>query len=128
MVVIKGFGKLPMMLLTNLNMEQRNHFLMERALKIYRALWICEEIIRFVKYEYSMEDIRCLNYQALKNTLGFLLLVTNFISKHIGYSRKIEPMKIKIIAKAIFEKNAKFLLYRIAEGIRELVGKYSRAV
>ncbi|MBN1294578.1 MAG: hypothetical protein JXB48_22255, partial [Candidatus Latescibacteria bacterium] len=52
-----------------------------------------------------------------------LLLVTNFISKHIGYSRRIEPMKIKIIAKAkaIFEKNAKLLLYRIAAGIRELL-------
>jgi hypothetical protein len=127
MVVIKGFGKLPMMLLTNLNMGQRNHLLMERVLKIYRARWICEEFIRFVKCEYSMEDIRCLNYQALKNTLGFLLLVTNFISKHIGYSRKIEPMKIKIItkAKAIFEKNAKLLLYRIAAGIRELLENVS---
>lgn len=123
MVVIKGFGKLPMMLLTNIKIGQSNHLLMERILKIYRARWICEEFIRFVKCEYSMEDIRCLKYQALKNTLGFLLLVTNFISKHIGYSRRIEPMKIKIIAKAkaIFEKNAKLLLYRIAAGTRELL-------
>jgi len=70
-----------------------------------------------------MEDIRRLNYQALKNTLGFLLLVTDFITKHIGYSRKLEPMKIKIItkAKAIFDKNAKLLFYRIAAGIRELL-------
>lgn len=123
MVVIKGFGKTPMMLLTNHDIAQHNHLLMERILKIYRSRWICEEFIRFVKCEYSMEDIRCLNYQALKNTLGFLLLVTNFVSKHIGYSKKIEPMKMKIIAnaKAIFEKHAKLLLYRIAAGIRELL-------
>jgi hypothetical protein len=123
MVVIKGFGKTPMMLLTNADIAQTNHVLMERTLKIYRARWICEEFIRFVKSEYSMEDIRCMNYQALKNTIAFLLLVTNFITKHIGYSLKIEPMKIKIIAKAkaIFENNAKFLLYRIAAGIRELL-------
>lgn len=125
MVVIKGFGKTPMMLLTNNDIAQGNHVLMERILKVYRARWICEEFIRFVKTEYSMEDIRCLKYQALKNTIGFLLLVTNFITKHIGYSRKIEPMKFKIIAKAkaIFEKNAKLLLYRIAAGIRELLEK-----
>lgn len=123
MVVIKGFGKTPMMLLTNIDIGQQNHVLMERILKVYRARWICEEFIRFVKCEYSMEDIRCLKYQALKNTLGFLLLVTNFITKHIGYSRKIEPMKLKIIAKAkaIYEKNAKLLLYRIAGGIRNLL-------
>jgi uncharacterized protein YifE (UPF0438 family) len=125
MVVIKGFGKVPMMLLTNNDIAQGNHVVMERILKVYRARWICEEFIRFVKTEYSMEDIRCLKYQALKNTLGFLLLVTNFITKHIGYSRKIEPMKLKIIAKAkaIFENNAKLLLYRIAAGIRELLEK-----
>ena len=123
MVVIKGFGKIPMMLLTNIDIARKNHVLMQRVLKIYRARWICEEFIRFVKCEYSMEGIRCLNYQALKNTLGFLLLVTNFISKHIGYSRKIKPMKLKIIAKAkaIFHEHAKLLLYRIAAGIRELL-------
>jgi uncharacterized protein YifE (UPF0438 family) len=123
MVVIKGFGKVPMMLLTNISIGQHNHVMMERILKIYRSRWICEEFIRFVKSDYSMEDVRCLNYQALKNTIAFLLLVTNFITKHIGYSRKLEPMKIKIItkAKAIYEKNAKLLLYRIAAGIRELL-------
>ena len=127
MVVIKGFGKTPMMLLTNINIDQHNHILMERILKIYRSRWICEEFIRFVKSDYSLEDIRCLNYQALKNTISFLLLVTNFITEHIGYSRKLQPMKMKIItkAKAIFENNAKLLLYRIAAGIRELLENVS---
>jgi len=127
MVVIKGFGKTPMMLLTNAMIGQCNHVMMERALKIYRSRWICEEFIRFVKSDYSMEDVRCLKYQALKNTIAFLLLVTNFITKHIGYSRKLEPMKIKIItkAKAIFENSAKLLLYRIAAGIRELLENVS---
>lgn len=123
MVVIKGFGETPMMLLTNINIDQHNHIMMERILKTYRARWICEEFIRFVKSEYSLEDVRCLNYQALKNTVAFMLLVSNFITKHIGYSRKLEPMKMRIItkAKAIFENGAKLLLYRIAAGIRELL-------
>jgi len=96
---------------------------MERILKTYRARWICEEFIRFVKSEYSLEDVRCLNYQALKNTVAFMSLISNFITKYIGYSRKLEPMKMRIItkAKAIFGNGTKLLLYRIATGIREIL-------
>jgi hypothetical protein len=123
LVVVKGFGRIPMMLLTNIEFPFSNQELLKRILLIYRARWQCEEFIRFVKGSYNVEDIRCLNYQALKNTISFVVLAANFLTKHLGYNRKLISMKDTILlnAKAIFEEDAKLLLYRFADGIRRLL-------
>lgn len=123
LVVVKGFGRIPMMLLTNIEFSLNNQELLKRILLIYRARWQCEEFIRFVKGSYNVEDIRCLNYQALKNTISFVILAANFLTKHLGYNRKLIFMKdiILLNAKAIYEEDAKLLLYRFADGIRKLL-------
>jgi Transposase DDE domain len=123
LVVVKGFGRIPMMLLTNIELSPNNIELLERILLIYRARWQCEEFIRFAKGCYNVEDIRCLNYQALKNTISFVMLAINFLTKHLGYNRKLISMKDTILlnAKAIYEEDAKLLLYRFADGIRRLL-------
>ena len=123
LVVVKGFGKIPMMLLTNIDVSSKNLILLQRILQIYRARWACEEYIRFVKASYTMEDVRCLCCQALKNTLAFLTFANDFVTRHLGRNEAIKPMRIKILARAqaVFEDHAKLHLYRLCAGIECLL-------
>lgn len=132
MVVIKGFGRIPMMLLTNIDVTNNNPALLEKIAGIYRGRWQCEEWIRFVKGEYNIEDIRSLKYHVLKNILAIVLLVNSFITKHLGYAKKLVHLKDTLIKKAkpVFKKNAKFIFYRVSSGIRDalknIVANYKR--
>ncbi len=80
MVVIKGFGRHPMMLLTNINVTNNNPELLRRIAAIYRGRWQCEEWIRFVKGEFNIEDVRLLGYQGLKNIFALVLLGFYYLS------------------------------------------------
>ncbi len=132
MVVIKGFGRNPMMLLTNIEVTNNDPELLQKIAAIYRGRWQCEEWIRFVKGEYNVEDIRSLKYQVLKNIFALVLLVNSFITKHMGYAKKLAHIKETLIKKAkpVFEQNAKFVFYRVSSGIRialkNVVASYKR--
>ena len=82
LLVIKGFGQIPMMLLTNIEINAKKQKELHRIFSIYRARWKCEEWIRYIKQEYNLEDIRCLNYKAIKNVVS---------SSFNNYSASFEP-------------------------------------
>jgi hypothetical protein len=57
LVVVKGFGEEPLMIMTNLAVRR----------------WRIEDVIRFVKQSYRLEDICCLTYHRLQ---ALMVLVT----------------------------------------------------
>jgi hypothetical protein len=121
LVVIKGFGKIPMMLLTNIPIQLKNEYDLKRIFKIYRSRWQCEEWIRFAKTSYNLEDIRCLNWISIKNVVAFVLFANNMLTKRLGYSAQtaITRARLLIQGKPIYHDKAKMTLYILADGIRE---------
>jgi len=62
MVVIRGFGQEPLMVLTNLGvrMSRKSVWLVAAA---YMTCWRIEETIRFIQQNYELEDVRLLTYR-----------------------------------------------------------------
>jgi hypothetical protein len=118
MVIIKGFGKKPMMLLTNLKVETKIKESIWRVAEIYFARWKCEESFRYIKQSYNLEDIRLLTYKGLRNMVSFLLAVSYFVSTYLGDSLKLKLLfeKILIISNRFFGVPT-FFHYAVADGI-----------
>lgn len=119
LVVVKGFGEKPFMLLTNVDVE----FLgVMRVLEIYLTRWKCEESCRFIKQAYNLEDVRVLNYTALRNIVVLVQAVFYFVSVELG-----KKLKLNILLKKIFEKAKRFFeipefkQYAIADGIYQIL-------
>ena len=119
LVVVKGFGEKPLMLLTNVKVA----FLgVMRVLEIYLTRWKCEESYRFIKQAYNLEDVRVLSYTGLRNIVVLVQAVFYFVSVELG-----KKLKLNILLKKIFEKAKRFFeipefkQYAIADGIYQIL-------
>ena len=65
MVVVKGFGQKPMMLLTPLAQSTSRDALWQ-VMEGYMTRWRVEETIRHVKQSYRLEDMRLFKYGKIK--------------------------------------------------------------
>jgi len=119
LVVVKGFGEKPMMLLTNVAIKSLG---VMRILEIYLTRWKCEESYRFIKQVYNLEDVRVLSYTALRNMMVFVQAVFYFVSVELG-----KNLKLNILLKKLFEKAKRFFeipdfrQYAIADGIYKIL-------
>jgi Transposase DDE domain len=119
LVVVKGFGEKPMMLLTNVAVKSQG---VMRILEIYLTRWKCEESYRFIKQAYNLEDVRVLSYTALRNMMVLVQAVFYFVSAELG-----KKVKLNILLKKIFEKAKRFFeipefkQYAIADGIYKIL-------
>jgi hypothetical protein len=116
LVVVRGFGKDPMLLLTNVDKKPKE------ILEIYLTRWKCEESFRFLKQEYHLEDIRVRSYNSLRNTIALVHAVFYFLSVYLGRSLKINILLKKILEKAKrFFQMPVFKHYAIADGIYRIL-------
>lgn len=118
LVVVKGLGKKPLMLLTTEPMR-RNRKTLKWALDAYLTRWRIEETIRFMKQSYNFEDVRVMTYQRLKN-MATLLLATSFFSMvWLGAKTKLEILSMHVmhISKRIFGV-PDFRYYALSDGIK----------
>jgi hypothetical protein len=119
LVVVKGFGEKPMMLLTNVTAKSQGGM---RILEIYLTRWKCEESYRFIKQAYNLEDVRVLSYTALRNMMVLVQAVFYFVSAELG-----KNLKLNILLKKLFEKAKRFFeipefrQYAIADGIYKIL-------
>jgi hypothetical protein len=119
LVVVKGFGEKPMMLLTNVVVKSEG---VMRILEIYLTRWKCEESYRFIKQAYNLEDVRVLSYTALRNMMVLVQAVFYFVSAELG-----KNLKLNILLKKLFEKAKRFFeipdfrQYAIADGIYKIL-------
>lgn len=117
MLVVKGFGNKPMMLLTTEPLR-RNKRVLYRLLGYYLKRWSIEETIRFVKQTYDLENIRVLKYSRLRNMMGLLLAVFYFLAVKLDMSQKLKVMTGHILkqAKRVFGI-PDFKFYAIGDGL-----------
>ena len=120
LVVIKGFGKTPLMLLTTEPMR-RNRKVLWWAVEAYLTRWRVEDTIRFIKQSYDFEDIRVLTYNRLKNMATLVLAASYFAAVWLGTKTKLNILAMHAMnaAKRIFGI-PDFRYYALADGIRAI--------
>lgn len=131
MVVVKGFGQEPLMLLTNVPMRKRRSVLWW-AVEAYLTRWRVEETIRFIKQSYDLEDVRVMTYNRLRNMAVLVLAAAYFTAVNLGLRAKLTVLLGHALsaAKRIFGI-PNFRYYALADGIKAILtraGKGSKAI
>ena len=126
LVIIEGFGKQPMLLLTNKTVNIHKSKELWRIVEIYLTRWKCDECYRYIKQSYNLEDFRVMSYISIRNITVLVHAIAYFTSIYIGVSLKLSVMvqKIFILSKRFFGVPT-FFNYAMADGIFELL-RYTR--
>jgi hypothetical protein len=78
LLVIKGFGEAPLMVLTTVRLNRKKLWWVVQAYltrwRIEVASELARRTLRFAKQNYRFEDIRVLGYESLKNMMAMALL------------------------------------------------------
>ena len=122
LVVVKGFGKEPMMLLTNCAVNLKVKETLWRIVEIYLTRWKCDESFRYIKQCYNLEDIRVRHYTSIRNIVALILAVAYFAAVYLGDNLKLKMLmeKIYLVSKRFFEVPT-FFNYAIADGLYNLL-------
>jgi hypothetical protein len=121
LVVVKGFGKEPLMILTNLAVRRSRKSVWHVVLS-YITRWRIEDVIRFVKQSYHLEDIRCLTYHRLQALMVLVTAAAFFAAVYLGLR-----MKLRVLAGHVLRASKRvfgipdFRLYALADGIRQFL-------
>lgn len=128
LVVVKGFGDKPWMLLTTEPMS-RNRKVLWWVVQAYLTRWRVEETIRFIKQSYNVEDIRVMTYQRLKNLAALVLAAAFFTAVGIGSKPKLQIQALHALkaAQRIFGI-PDFRHYALADGIKEILSRSGQGI
>jgi hypothetical protein len=123
LVVVHGFGEEPMLLLTNVALQDSRKSVWA-IVTGYLCRWLIEETIRFIKQSYRLEDIRVLKYERLQNMMALVLAAAYFAAVWLGESLKLAVMttRIKQAARHFFTV-PDFHYYALADGIATLLSR-----
>lgn len=128
LVVVKGFGKTPLMLLTTEPMR-RNRKTLWWIVEAYLTRWKIEETIRFIKQSYNFEDVRVMTYGRLQNMAAITLAVGYFAAVWLGQKAKLEILAMHAMeaSKRIFGV-PNFRYYALADGIKVILTKVGNGI
>ncbi len=121
LVVVKGFGEEPLMILTNVPVR-RSRKSVWHVVQSYITRWRIEDVIRFVKQSYRLEDIRCLTYRRLQALMVLVTAAAYFAAVYLGLR-----MKLRVLASHVLRASRRvfgipdFRLYALADGIRQFL-------
>lgn len=117
LVVVRGFGQEPLMLLTNVPLKKSRRSLWW-AVASYMTRWTIEETFRFIKQSYQLEDIRLLTYVRLQNMMAFVLAVAYFTMAYLSLRTKLRALTGNVLqaARRLFGV-PNFRYYALADGI-----------
>ncbi|MCK5711919.1 MAG: hypothetical protein KAI25_04310 [Hyphomicrobiaceae bacterium] len=125
LLVIRGFGAKPMLLLTNEPLRPSFKSLW-RMMQAYLKRWSIEETIRYIKTCYDLENVRVLNYQGLQNLMPLVLAVVFFLACILDQDTRLRVMAnyIEKAAKRLFGV-PDFKYYALADGLHALLTRYT---
>jgi len=125
LVVVKGFGQEPLLLLTNVEVQTSRRSVWW-VVSGYLTRWLVEETIRFIKQSYRLEDLRVLDYQRLRNLAAMVMAAAYFAAVWLGESLKLAVLASRVtkVAKRFFGV-PEFHYYALADGLRVLLSQLS---
>ncbi|OGF63717.1 MAG: hypothetical protein A2Y62_21420 [Candidatus Fischerbacteria bacterium RBG_13_37_8] len=124
-IVVKGYSKTPMMLLTNVEANYAHDTsCLEKIVDIYLTRWKCDENYRFLKTSYNAEDVRALKYIGIKNTFTLLLAVFYFLCVFLGFKTRLNLLVKEICEKAQrFFEIPEYKWYALSDGVYKILSK-----
>lgn len=122
LVVVYGFGAEPMLLLSNLRMQEKKH-LCHIIAKVYLMRWRIEEYFRFKKQQFELEDLRVMSLQSIRNMNLMAMLATGYI----GILSVVEKdtlflRELKECSRRIYDI-PKFIFYALGYAIERILSK-----
>ena len=120
LVVVYGFGKDPMLLITNLALSEKKKLCMI-VTKIYLMRWRIEEYFKFKKQQFELEDFRVMSLQSIRNLNLFATLAAGYIA--VMNSEKedsIFMLELKECSKRIYDM-PKFIFYALGYAIERVL-------
>jgi len=122
LVVAKGFGKEPMMLLTSCPVKTKIKETIWQIIEIYLTRWKCDESFRYIKQCYNLEDIRVRHYTSIRNMVALILAVSYFAAVYLGDNLKLKVLveRVYLVSKRFFGVPT-FSNYAIADGLYNLL-------
>ena len=119
LVVVYGFGKTPMMLITNLKSDDKR--ISVAICKVYLMRWRIEEYFKFKKQSFDFENLRVQSLKSIRNLDLILTIAIGYIAELSGKSENIK-MRSEIISvsKRLFG-TPDFVYYAVADGIFEVL-------
>ena len=136
LVVVRGFGRKPMMLLTNLAVNEklqkegkdgtdRSYKALWQVVEGYLSRWRVEETIRFVKQCYGFENIRVMSYASWRTMSALVLVTAYFAAAWLGRGVRKDVLVAHIERMhQRFNDVPEFFLYALADGIRRAFSHY----
>lgn len=126
LVVVKGFGRQPMMLLTSLPVVA-SFKSQWRIVEGWLSRWRIEETIRFIKQEYGLENIRVHSYNAIRNMASLVLACAYFATVWIGrhLKRQVLAEHLAYLNKRLNEV-PQFGAYAITAGLKRAFSAFGR--
>lgn len=119
LVVVYGFGSIPMMLITNLKSNYKR--LCVAVCKVYLMRWRIEEFFKFKKQSFDFENLRVQSLKSIRNLDLLLTIAIGYISEISGKSENIKlRAEIIQVSKRLFGV-PDFLYYAVADGIFEIL-------
>lgn len=117
LVVIRGFGKEPLIILTTEQMR-RNRKVLRQVVNAYITRWRVEETIRSIKQSYDFENVRVLAYDRLRNMAVLVLGAAYSAAVWLGTRTKLNILAMHALkaAKRLFGI-PDFRNYALADGI-----------
>ena len=112
LTVVYGFGEEPMLLLSNMKMQEKKK-LCHIITKVYLLRWRIEEYFRFKKQRFELEDLRVMSLQSIRNLNLFAMLAVGYISLTTAVHKdSIFLAELKECSKRIYEM-PQFIFYAI---------------
>lgn len=127
LVVVYGFGKEPMLLMTNLKSDDPR--LATAITKVYLMRWRIEEHFRFKKQQYDFEDFRVRSLNSIRTLHRILTMLSGLISMlSEKRTQSLFVMELIEVSKRIYKpkkakERTKFMSYAIADGIFAVLNK-----
>jgi hypothetical protein len=117
LVVVRGFGETPLLLLTNVQVLPSRASLWS-VVQGYLGRWMVEETLRFIKQSYRLEEIRVLKYERLQNLVALVAAAAYFAAVWLGEGLRLSVLRCAVtrLAKRFFGIPA-FHYYALADGI-----------
>ena len=113
LVVVKGFGEKPMLLLTNVAVKA-----LRTVLEVYLTRWNIEESCRFLKSNYHIEDIRVRSYVGLRNLAALVMAAFYFLAVVLGARFELSILMRRVLTKVRrFFEVPEFRFYALADGL-----------
>lgn len=120
LIAVYGFGAEPMLLLSNLRMQEKKK-LCHIVAKVYLLRWRIEEYFRFKKQQFELEDLRVMSLQSIRN----LNLLATLAAGYIGLTSAIHKdsiylKELKECSKRIYGV-PKFIFYALGYALEQIL-------